>query len=138
MSDVIAPQPFLKKLYDEAFALLVESRNYFAFRQDQDLSGVAPDNRLLISQETMRITCRLTQVMAWLFCQRAVERGEKPLEWAMAEEFKLSGQDVCLEDGWIEDERLPVAVRGLSERSLSLYVRIGRLDDMMRMSAKRA
>ena len=132
MSDVTAPRPFLKKLYDEAYALLVESRNYFAFRQDQDVSGLASDTRLLISQETMRITCRLTQVMAWLFCQRAVENGEKPPEWALAEEFALGGQDVCLEDSWVDDTRLPTAVRGLSERTLSLYIRVGRLDDMMR------
>ena len=132
MSDDIAPRPFIKKLYDEAFALLVESRNYVAYCQAKDVCTLENDGRLLVSQETMRITCRLTQVMAWLFCQRAVENGERPADWALSEEFALSGQDVCLEDSWVDDGRLPPAVRGLSERTLSLYVRVGRLDQMLR------
>ena len=132
MSHDISPRPFIKKLYDEAFALLVESRNYVAYCQAKDVGALETDGRLLVSQETMRITCRLTQVMAWLFCQRAVENGERPAEWALSDEFALGGQDVCLEDGWIDDTRLPPAVRGLSERTLSLYVRVGRLDQMLR------
>lgn len=132
LSDVIAPRAFLLKTYDEAFALLIEARNYFAYRQALDVGDLAADSRLLVSQETMRITCRLTQVMAWLFCQRAVENGEKPPEWALSEENALSAQDVCLEDRWVDDERLPPPVRGLSARSLSLYVRVGRLEQMLR------
>lgn len=134
MSDVIAPRAFLKKTYDEAFALLLEARNYFAFRQAEDVSDLDADSRLLVSQETMRITCRLTQVMAWLFCQRAVENGEKPAAWALAEEYALGAEGVCLEDRWVDDSRLPPAIRGLSARSLGLYVRVGRLDRMLRAS----
>ncbi|NBC34911.1 MAG: DUF1465 family protein [Alphaproteobacteria bacterium] len=134
LSDVIAPRAFLRKTYDEAFALLVEARNYFAYRQAGDVDGLEAESRLLVSQETMRITCRLTQVMAWLFCQRAVENGEKPADWALSEENALSAQDVCLEDHWVDDARLPPAVRGLSARSLSLYIRVGRLEHMLRAS----
>ncbi len=80
----------------------------------------------------MRITCRMTQVMAWLFCQRAVQAGEMPMEWALSDQFALSGEAVCLDDRWTEDRRLPSAIRGLLDRSLRLYIRIGRLEDMLK------
>jgi regulator of CtrA degradation len=127
--------PFFDRTYDEALSLLVEARNYFAYREQDDVRGLPPDARLLVSQETMRVTSRLTQVMAWLFCQRAVQNGEVGPDWALAEEFALSARDVCLDDVWSADDRLPAAVRSLLDRTLQLYLRVGRLDAMMREQA---
>ena len=123
---------FLDRLYSESFALLVEARNYFAYRESEDVKGLAQDARLLVSQETMRITCRLTQVMAWLFCQKAVANGERPAEWALQPEFELGGTSVCLNERWLNDERLPGAICDLQTRSLRLYQRVGRLDRLQR------
>lgn len=138
MSGLIAPSAFFDKTYQEAFSLVMEARNYFAYREPCDVRHLDPDARLLVSQETMRITTRLTQVMAWLFCQRAVHNGEKPVEWALSEEYALGGERVCLDDSWTDDDRLPPAVRSLLDRSHRLYVRIGRLDDMARQRARQA
>jgi regulator of CtrA degradation len=135
---VVHTSPFFNKTYDEAVSLLVEARNYFAYREQEEVRGLPPEVRLLVSQETMRITSRLTQVMAWLFCQRAVQNGEVSPDWALADEFALSAQDVCLDDSWSRDARLPPAVRSLLDRSLQLYLRVGRLDGMMRDNAAAA
>ena len=131
---VVEPTSFLDRVYDEAHALLIETRNYFAYREAADVRHLETDARLLVSQETMRITCRLTQVMAWLFCQKAVQNGERPREWAMTAENALSGERVCLEDRFADDDRLPAAIRSLQERSLRLYQRIARLEAMMKAS----
>lgn len=130
MSLVVSSSAFLDKTYDEAVALLVEARNYIAFQESQHQRGRDVETRLLISQETMRITSRLTQVMAWLFCQRAVQAGEISAQEARSERFALSGQDVCLNDLWSGDARLPIEVRQLLDKSLALYMRVTRLSEL--------
>lgn len=131
-SETMAGQPFFNKIYDEALALLIEARNYIAYQERKDIRSLDTTARLLVSQETMRITCRLTQVMAWMFCQRAVQAGEMTQERALSEEFAISGEQVCLDDRWTGDHRLPLGVRSLLSRSFSLYVRVQRLEGMMR------
>ncbi|MEE8271251.1 MAG: DUF1465 family protein [Alphaproteobacteria bacterium] len=130
----MAASAFFDKTYDDALALLVEARNYIAYQESVDLQALPPQARLLVSQETMRVTCRLTESMAWLLAQRAVQVGELSNEDVKAN-FAIGGQRVCLDDRWTDDPQLPAAVRGLLSRTLSLYERIGRLDDMLRQSA---
>ena len=130
--DRLAPGGFIDRIYREALALLVETRNYFAYQEPKDVVGLPNDARLLVSQETMRITCRLTQVMAWLFCQKAVQNGERPADWALQDEHRLSGHSVCLDTAWQGDVRLPRGVRDLQVRTTALYHRIDRLDAAMR------
>lgn len=127
-----AGHPFFNKTYDEALALLIEARNYIAYQEKKDVRPLDTATRLLVSQETMRITCRLTQVMAWMFCQRAVQAGEMSQERALSEEFAISGERVCLDDRWTGDDRLPAGVRSLLSRTFNLYVRVQRLEGMLR------
>ncbi len=81
------------------------------------------------SCEALRVTSRLTQVMAWLMLQRAVMAGEVTQEQAMAEDNLLSGQDVCLVER--DELDLPPALRSLLERSHRLYQRVSRLERMV-------
>lgn len=134
MSDVVAVSGFFDKTYEEALALLVEARNYIAYQETADLQPLDPETRLLATQETMRVTCRLTQSMAWLLGQRAAQTGEITSFEALSD-YAVGGQGVCLEDRWSGDDRLPPAICTLLERTLSLYERVGRLDDMMRDAA---
>ncbi|WP_445681143.1 DUF1465 family protein [Radicibacter daui] len=148
------------RTYDEAFDLLVEARNYMAHhRSFPGSSGssyplapassrphlVASDGarpaapaseesgrRLRTSCESMRITCRLTQVMAWLLAQRAVFAGEIEFDLEVAEFYALGAEGVCLENALEELEDMPGGLRSLLERSYQLYVRIKRLDEMSR------
>ncbi len=126
---------FINKTYDEAMTLLVEARNYIAYQQPKDLARLDNHSRLLVSQETMRITSRLTQVMAWLFAQRAVYSGELHRDQALGDEFSLGGEHVCLDETWSYDIRLPAPVRGLLERSYNLYIRVQRLEAMLQRQA---
>lgn len=120
------------RTYDEALDLIVEARNYMvhsrpAGRRSPRLSG---DN-LRLSCEALRVTSRLTQVMAWLMLQRAVQDGEISPQEACDERNRLSGQSVCLDEGAVEDTEIPAGLRSLLNRSLSLYKRISRLEEMV-------
>ncbi|WP_366657120.1 DUF1465 family protein [Fodinicurvata sp. EGI_FJ10296] len=132
MADVIAATPFFRKTYDETLALIVEARNYMAYTDHAGRAEWSPDTRLLISQETMRITSRLTQAMAWMLAHRAVETGEMSMDEALSDRFALGAHGVCLDDRWLDDERLPEAVISLGRRSLDLFRRIDRLESMLR------
>ena len=122
---------FLTGTYDEAFGLLVEARDYLAHGEAVDRRSLTLDDRLAANCEAMRLTSRLTQVMAWLLVQRAVHAGEMTPEEAVAEEFRLSGHSVCL----VRDPKIPAALpprlMNLLDRSYRLYTRVQRLDEMM-------
>ena len=45
---VVHTSPFFDKTYDEALSLLVEARNYFAYREQDDVRHLPPDARLLV------------------------------------------------------------------------------------------
>lgn len=123
------------RTYDETLDLIVETRNYMvhlrpAARAAREF-GANPGETLRLSCEALRVTSRLTQVMAWLMLQRAVHEGEISAYEACAEQNRLSGQSVCLDDSMGEDHEIPVGLRSLLNRSLRLYQRISRLEEMV-------
>lgn len=128
----ITPVPtFFNKTYDETMGLMIEARDYISYGSQRDNRDMRPGDRLVISCETLRITSRLTQVMAWLLVQKAVHAGEMTQEQAVTEPYRLSGQSVCEDRDYEEMELLPRALRSLLERSYNLYVRVARLDALM-------
>lgn len=135
MSEIVGGSAFFDKTYDEAMTLLIEARNYVAYQQSADMKLIDTDAQLLVSQETMRVTTRMTQVMAWLFGQRAAIEGEISLAEALSESYELGGAGVCLDDSHTDDARLPPAVRSLLDRSRKLYIRVQRLEGMLRAGA---
>lgn len=129
------PTAFFHRTYDETMALLIEARNYIAYHEATDQKKLAPHTRLQVSYESMRVTSRLTQVMAWLLAQKAVHAGELTREQVATEEYALSGGDICLDPSGPDNEELPAGLRSLLDRSYRLYVRVSRLDDMVRRGA---
>jgi regulator of CtrA degradation len=125
------PPVFLRHTYDEALDLMVEARNYMTYveRRERQRAGVIGGLRM--SCEAMRVTSRLTQVMAWLMMQRAVVEGEISADQALDDANRLSGTEVCLDETHNKDEELPRGLRSLLERSLRLYVRIAHLEEQM-------
>ena len=110
------------------FDLLVEARNYVenhvpAFRYSQD-----PPDRVAMTTETMRLTSRLTQVMAWLMAQRAMQLGEIAEAEFVEDKYRLEAHDVCLKRAIEDMDDLPAGLCDLMERSYELYNRIMRLD----------
>ena len=94
--------------------------------------------RLQISYESMRVTSRLTQVMAWLLAQKAVHAGEMSREQAASDDFALSGGEICTDPSGPDNEALPEGLRSLLERSHRLYMRVARLDERARDSVAMA
>ncbi|HYE00754.1 MAG TPA: DUF1465 family protein [Alphaproteobacteria bacterium] len=132
MSASTGTTAFFNRTYDETMALLVEARNYVAHQEATDRQRLAAPARLRVSAESMRVTSRLTQVMAWLLAQKAVHAGELTAEAVASDDYALSGAAVCREPGAVDDPELPSRLRGLLDRSHRLYVRVARLDEAAR------
>ncbi|MFQ5785121.1 MAG: DUF1465 family protein [Alphaproteobacteria bacterium] len=126
----LADTSFFSKTYDEAYELLVDARNYVSETRSQHWDR--PVLALVHSQETMRLTARVTHMLAWLLTQRAVHSGEISAEDATGPRYRLEGREVCLDVGAENAPTMPEALRALLARSRKLYQRVARLDDMMR------
>lgn len=125
---------YFRRTYDEALALTVEARDYVAWREDRERQGQGMITRLTMSCEAMRVTSRLTQIMAWLLFQRAVFEGEMSRDEALDEANRLGGHEVCLDDRALADSSLPTGLRSLMLRSHRLYLRIVRLDQQVQQA----
>lgn len=122
---------YFRRTYDETMDLMVEARNYMAYVERRERERASIVSGLRMSCEAMRVTSRLTQVMAWLMMQRAVHEGEVGLDEALADANRLSGTEVCLDHSHACDEALPGGLRSLLDRSLHLYQRVIRLEAQM-------
>ena len=122
---------FFGKTYGEAMDLLTEARDYLAHREPIDRETLPPLQRLRFCSETMRLTARLTQIMAWLLAQRAVFAGEMSQQDALAEHQALADLAVCMGDE-AETGAMPQRLANLLDRSRRLYVRVARLDELAR------
>lgn len=128
---------YFRGTYDEAFDLLVEARNYVenhvpAFKYSAD-----PPDPVVMTKETMRLTSRLTQVMAWLMAQRALQDGEIGEDEFVEDKYRLAGHDICLKREFEDMEELPDGLNDLMARSYDLYSRVMRLDEQYADSKKK-
>lgn len=125
----------LHKTLDETLALLVQARDYMSYAVPAAKPDLLPAERLRVSCEAMRVTARLSHVMAWLLAQKAVQAGEiSPVAAAAA--YRLSEDDLCLLEESAESlAALPEGLRELLEKSRALYVRVTRLDALVQRSA---
>ena len=84
----------------------------------------------------MRLTSRLTNMMAWLLVQRAVHQGELTREeFRDDDSWRLGGAEICLQEPEVDPELLPPYLYDLLRRSERLYSRIARLDGMVAAEA---
>jgi regulator of CtrA degradation len=133
LSAQTAPTAFFSKTYDETMDLLVEVRDYVAHDQKRDRDELAPNVGALLCCEAMRVTARLTQVMAWLLAQKAIHAGELTTQQVVAQNGPLAEIAICMaQEGNEQVGFLPQYFRDLTERSRRLYLRVARLDEMVR------
>lgn len=125
MSKALMP---INRLYNESFALLLEARNYFAYGEGRNPPLTAAQEQFLFNYHALRLTSRMTQVMAWMLAQRAVQAGEISPEEACGGTYSLGGERICIESDDAAEKRLPSSMRQLLSRSHSLYMRVWRLD----------
>ena len=123
---------FFSKTYDEAMALTVEARDYFAHLAPDEARDLGPAMGLDYCRESMQLTTQLTQIMAWLLAQRAVHQGEMTVGEVRSDEYRLAVSENRLADEAARPAVLPPGLRSLLRRSTRLVRRIAQLDSMMR------
>ena len=130
--DSSIPPTYFSALHDEAFSLLVESRDYIAIVRTQRERGRRnKSDDLDLTLETMRLNTRLTQIMAWILAQRAVHNEELTPEEGASRAYRLSGQAICLDNVSGQAGHIPDALRDLLQRSYQLYQRVSRLEEQI-------
>ncbi len=121
---------YFDNTFDEALALTREARDYLAYQEKVDLSELSPVGRMAAACESMRMTARMTQVVAWLLVQKAVHAGDLTREEAALPKYRLGGHEVCDDIEPLAVEPLPERLIELLTRSHRMYQRIARLDAM--------
>jgi len=112
------------RLHDDVFALLVETRDYLTENHTRHI----PDPTWVSVAESMRLTTRIIDMMAWVLAHKAVEHGEIDLD-TCRQKYALEAMPVHLMPVNDTDRgRLPQGLTALLDRSLGLYQRIARLD----------
>ena len=133
---VVAPPAFFGRTFDEALALTREARDYLRDYGEEESRELAVEVAAHFSVETMRLTSRLANMMAWLLVQRAVHQGELTREeFRDDDSWRLGGAEICLQEPEVDPELLPPYLYDLLRRSERLYSRIARLDGMVAAEA---
>lgn len=127
---------FLESAYEEAYELLLECREYIQVQVPEIRKHSSQAFRLTVNVETMRLTTRVTQSMAWLLTQKAVFLEELSPDQASKHVYRLGAEKICLDEGAMDYDILPMQLRRLLDRSLDLYRRIHHLDKQLAASER--
>ncbi len=119
------------RTYNETLALLEEARAFVAAGRWDNLPSTDMLN-LLSAREALRLTTRLSQVLAWLLARQAVAAGEITVEEAAnSNRWRLGAAEICRDQSGADIEELPPSLRDMLDRSYRLYVRVARLDKLV-------
>jgi len=122
----------LDSTFDEGVALTLEARNYIAYHEQADRREMDLPGCLQVGYQHTRVSARLIQVMTWLLGMKALLSGEISPEEFSSPQYALGGGEVCESPLGGEQAGLPPGLQSLLERSHALYMRILRLDRMVR------
>ncbi len=125
------------RLYDEALALLLDARSYLAGAGVAQRDALPIGDQLAFARESLRMTSRLSQAMAWVMSRRAVLAGEITVIEGRGTEHRLGNYRVCVADDHGQLAGLPADFCALWGRSFELFRRIARLEDLARRSVIR-
>lgn len=112
-------------LYSEAMLLADEARCYFDEPGRRDSEELDPLARVLFSCESLKVTTRVTQAVAWLLTQRAVDAGEMAPATARLPAHRLGDAPETDAETFAV---LPWGARALVDASMDLHRRVARLD----------
>lgn len=115
----------IDSLYTEAMLLADEARSYFDQSGREDRLRLDPLHRVSFSVESLKVTTRLMQVIAWLLTQRALEAGELSRAQADADERRLG--EAPTSDPNLLDQ-LPESALQIVRASQDLFARVRRLN----------
>lgn len=128
MTAVIHTVTYFDSTFDEAMALTREARDYLAYQEKGEMAKLSPVGRMAASCESMRMTARMTQVIAWLLVQKAVHAGDLSRDEAADSKYRLAGHEICGDIEPLAAEPLPERLTELLMRSHRMYQRVARLD----------
>ncbi|HTG37706.1 DUF1465 family protein [Sphingomonas sp.] len=115
----------IDSLYTEAMLLADDARDYFDGAGRADRDALVPLARVSLSCESLKVTTRLMQVIAWLLTQRAVMAGELTPRDALDGTRRLGDSPASEIDAL---SRLPERARALVLASTRLHMRVAQLD----------
>jgi regulator of CtrA degradation len=122
-------EQFVERTYGETFQLLEEALEYNSDGLKQDVGDLPRGEGLKVAGEKMRLTTRLSEIMAWLLVHKALVRGEITLEQTQSKPCHLSAADVCIHEGRGGKKACP-KLGGMLDRSRDLYGRVVKMDQM--------
>ena len=126
------PTAFFDKTYNEAIALTEQAYACLSEIHQNNISAGSPIDDLRLRREAFRLSTRLMQVIAWLLIQRAIHDGElSAAEVVEDAQYRLGASRVCRDDSQHRHPAIPPTLGDMLDRSLNLYVRTERLDEMM-------
>ncbi|MPT47247.1 MAG: DUF1465 family protein [Sphingobium sp.] len=111
-------------LYTEAMLLTDEARSYFDGYGTEERDRLDTLGRLTFACESLKVTTRLMHVIAWLLAQKAWRRGEISEEALADPGYRLGAAERSNEAALAI---MPERARELAHSSVSLYVRVRRL-----------
>ncbi|MBI1273044.1 MAG: DUF1465 family protein [Alphaproteobacteria bacterium] len=125
-------ESLIDKTFEEGVALTVEARNYIAYHEQADRRTIDLPGCLHVGYQHTRVSARLIQSMTWLLAIKALLQGEITRDQFVSPQFALGGGEECTDPSGPEMADLPTGLRSLLERSHQLYMRVQRLDTMVR------
>jgi regulator of CtrA degradation len=120
-----------EKVFKEGMSLVEETANYLDGPGRLDARVLERHGAIAYATESMRLTTRLMQLASWLLLQRAIGAGELTAEDARKENHRISLHDIGRGHDLAGAEALPDALKALVDRSLTLHLRIQKLDSMI-------
>lgn len=123
---------FLSQAFDDGVELLTQAKNYMNYQERKEREGASLSVGLRIGYHQTRITARLMHSLSWLLGYKAVAAGEATAEDLEAANWMLGGDIECSGLNGHDDQRLPKGLRELLERSHSYYMRVARLEQMLK------
>ncbi|HEX7107651.1 MAG TPA: DUF1465 family protein [Aestuariivirga sp.] len=120
-----------EKVFKEGMSLVEETANYLDGPGRLDARVLERHGAIAYATESMRLTTRLMQLASWLLLQRAIGAGELTVEDARKENHRISLNDIGKGHDLAGAEALPDSLKALVDRSLTLHLRIQKLDSMI-------
>ena len=124
--------PYIDRTNQETIDLLLEARSYARAIHGRGQAVPSSPRQLFINCEAMRMISRLARVMAWIMERKAAPSPSDSPGGDGKYGQPLGENALCMDANGNDDARLPFELRSLLRRSHGLYVRVARLDAMIR------
>jgi regulator of CtrA degradation len=126
-----AGSELFKRTFEEGMSMVEETATYLDGKGRAESKLLPSKVALTYAGESMRLTTRLMQVASWLLVQRAVSEGEMTPDEAEKEKYRLGAREICRGSRAENMDALPARLVDLLGRSMNLYERVERLDQML-------